>query len=64
MQFEMVKSKQQSSQSGVSRRTGLMLMTGVLLLAFGLAAQGLNAWPIWTDELYSVSNMGAFDGAL
>ena len=39
-----------------------MLMTGVLLLSFGLSASGLNARPIWTDELYSVSNMGAFDG--
>ena len=37
-------------------------MIVVLLLSFGLAAPGLNALPIWTDELYSVSNMGAFDG--
>ena len=37
-------------------------MIAILLLAFGLSASGLNARPIWTDELYSVSNMGAFDG--
>ena len=38
------------------------MMIVILLLSFGLSASGLNARPIWTDELYSVSNMGAFDG--
>ena len=51
-----------SEKGGISSRAGLALMTLILLLAFGLAAPGLNARPIWTDELYSVSNMGAFDG--
>ena len=50
-----------SAKKGGSSRVRLTLMTLVLLLAFGLSAQGLNARPIWTDELYSVSNMGAFD---
>ena len=52
----------QSSKIGISSRAGLALMTVVLLLSFGLSAPGLNAQPIWTDELYSVFNMGAFDG--
>ena len=51
-----------ASQNGISSRVGLALTTVILLLAFGLGANGLNARPIWTDELYSVSNMGAFDG--
>ena len=38
-----------------------MLMVLVLLLAFALGADGLNADVIWIDELYSVSNMGAFN---
>ncbi len=38
-----------------------MLMTIVLLLAFAFGAQGLNVHPIWTDELYSVTNMGGFE---
>ena len=49
-------------KGNISSRAGLALMTVVLLLVFGLTAPGLNALPIWTDELYSVSNMGAFDG--
>ena len=58
----MAKSKWQASQNGsISSRTGLMLMTLVLLLAFALGADGLNADVIWVDELYSVSNMGAFN---
>ncbi len=36
-------------------------MTVVLLLAFGICADGLTAWPIRTDELFSISNMGGFD---
>ena len=51
-----------SEKGGISSGAGLMLMTVILLLSFGLSASGLNARPIWTDELYSVSNMGAFDG--
>ena len=61
MKFEMDKSKQQSSQNGVSRRTGLTMMTLVLLLAFAFGANGLNTDPIWTDELFSVANIGGFD---
>ena len=61
MKFEMDKSKQQSSQNGVSRRTGLVIMTLVLLLAFAFGANGLNTDPIWTDELFSVTNIGGFD---
>ena len=33
----------------------------ILLLTFALAAPGLNAHPIWADELFSVVNMGGFD---
>ncbi len=36
-------------------------MTLVLLLVFAFGANGLNTDPIWTDELFSVSNMGGFD---
>ena len=50
-----------SKNSAISSRAGLALMTLVLLLAFGLGTQGLNVHPIWTDELYSVTNMGGFD---
>ena len=57
----MVKAKWQTSKNDISGRAGLMLMTLVLLLAFALGANGLNAYPIWTDELYAVSNMGGFD---
>ena len=38
-----------------------MLMTIVLLLAFTFGANGLNTDPIWTDELFSISNMGGFN---
>ena len=58
----MVKSKWQSSQNNIiGNRAGLMLMTLVLLLTFVFSVNGLNAHPFWTDELYSVSNMGGFD---
>ena len=50
-----------SENIAISSRAGLALMTLVLLLTFGLAARSLNAHPIWTDELYSVTNMGGFD---
>ncbi len=59
--MKMVKSKRQAAQNSISSRTGLMLMTLVLLLAFALGANGLNADVIWIDELYSVSNMGVFN---
>ena len=45
----------------MSRILGMSTMTVVLLLAFGIGAKGLLAWPIRTDELFSVSNMGGFD---
>ena len=38
-----------------------MLITFVLLLVFAFGANGLNTDPIWTDELYSISNMGGFE---
>ena len=38
-----------------------MLMTLILLLAFALGANGLNADVIWADELSSVTHMGAFN---
>ncbi len=50
-----------SEKDGTSSGTGLALVTVVLLLAFALGANGLNRDIIWTDELYSVSNMGGFD---
>ncbi len=50
-----------SKNSAISNQTGLTLMTLVLLWVFAFGANGLNAHPIWTDELYSVSNMGGFD---
>ena len=60
--MKMVKSKRQAAQNdSISNRTGLMLMMLVLLLAFAFSVKGLNAHPFWTDELYSVSNMGGFD---
>ena len=58
----MVKSKWQAAQNdSISNRTGLMLMMLVLLLAFALGANGLNADVIWIDELASVIFMGVFD---
>ena len=58
----MAKSERRAAQNdSISNRTGLMLMTLVLLLAFALGAAGLNADVIWLDELYSVSDMGVFN---
>ena len=57
----MFKSKWQTSKNDISGRSGLMLMTLVLLLVFAFGANGLNTDPIWTDELFSVSNIGGFD---
>ena len=51
----------QGSKNGISNRAGLMLMTVVLLLAFALGANGLNADVIWADELSSVTHMGVFN---
>ena len=51
----------QASKNGINRRTGLAMITLVLLLAFALGANGLNADVIWTDELASVTLMGSFD---
>ncbi len=42
-------------------KTDLAPMTAVLLLVFAFGANGLNTDPIWTDELYSITNMGGFD---
>lgn len=38
----------------------LVLMSLVLLFSFAVGANGLYTEPIWTDELYSLSNMGVF----
>ena len=58
----MAKAKWQASQNNsISNRTGWMLMLLVLLLAFALGANGLNADVIWIDELSSVIHMGAFN---
>ena len=38
-----------------------MLMPLILLLAFALGANGLNADVVWLDEFASVSDMGAFN---
>ena len=49
-------------KSGLDRsKIDLALMTAVLLMAFAFGANGLNTDPIWTDELYSITNMGGFD---
>ena len=60
MKFEMFK-ELPASQNGISNRAGLALMTMILLLAFALGADGLNADVIWLDELYSITILGAFD---
>lgn len=43
-------------------RLYLVAMLLVLLLGFALGAFKLNADNLWLDELYSLSNMGVFDG--
>lgn len=43
-------------------RSYLVAMLLVLLLGFALGAFKLNADNLWLDELYSISNMGVFDG--
>lgn len=45
----------------LERRGILALMVLVLLLSFAVGANGLYADPIWTDELYSLTNMGVFN---
>ena len=57
----MIKSKWQTSKNDIGGRSGLMLMTLVLLLVFAFGANGLNADVIWLDELHSVSDMGVFN---
>lgn len=44
-----------------NKAVALWVMTVVLLLVFVFGAGGLTAWPIRTDELFSISNMGGFD---
>ena len=39
----------------------LAALTLILLLGFAMGAAQLNADAIWTDELYSLANIGAFD---
>ena len=44
-----------------SKTAALRWMTIVLLVVFAFGANGLNTDPIWTDELYAISNMGGWD---
>lgn len=39
----------------------LAALTPILLVGFAIGAAQLNADAIWTDELYSLANIGAFD---
>ncbi len=39
----------------------LAAMTTILWLVFSFGANGLNTDPFWTDEMFSVGNMGGFD---
>ena len=39
----------------------LLLVSLVLLMIFSFGANGLNTDSIWTDELYSINNIGGFD---
>ncbi len=39
----------------------LFLMVFILLLAFFLGARELNRFPVWGDELSTLTNIGAFD---
>ena len=50
-----------SDRGQAGRWTGVVLMMGILLLAFSLGAQGLGKDVIWNDELDSVLHMGVFD---
>ena len=50
-----------SKRGIIQSKVDLALMTAVLLLVFAFGANGLNTDPIWTDELYSITNMGGFD---
>ena len=43
------------------RRTCLAAMTAIILLGFAFGANGLNADILWLDEMFSLSNMGAFN---
>ncbi len=44
-----------------NRLVAIAAMTCILLLAFAQGAHGLNLDPIWADELYSLTSMGAFE---
>ena len=58
----MAKSKWQAAQNNIiGNRAGLMLMSLVLLLTFAFGTNGLNMYPIRTDELFSVANIGGFN---
>ena len=62
MKFEMFKLKWRTPQHSIgSGQASWMLMTLVLLLAFAFGANGLNMYPIRTDELFSVANIGGFN---
>ena len=53
--------KELQAPNGYSNGAGLAMITLVLLLAFALGANGLNADVIWDDEFSSVTFMGAFN---
>ncbi len=50
-----------TDQNEIGAHAALLLMTVVILLVFAFGANGLNTDPIWTDELYAISNMGGFE---
>ena len=58
-----MKLKAQLEGSDISQNAALWLMTGLILLAFLLAAIGSDWDTISTDELNSISSFGAFDHA-
>ena len=54
-------------EKGIARKNftssapSIALMTAILLLVFSFYANGLSTDPFWTDEMFSVDNMGGFD---
>ena len=50
-----------SKMMHMGQQKALLAMLLILLLAFGLGTQGLNADVLWADELWSVTHMGAFN---
>lgn len=50
-----------SRQRSAKRTAYLTLMAAILLLVFAFYANGLSTDAFWTDEMFSVGNMGGFD---